>query len=215
LGGNEMRIAIVGLATCLAIIQPQITRGQDLDSTRLQEFTRSNFYAGLLNRTLASIPPAVFKKCPTLASNGAKVTTLKPISFDADGLPNAGSWMQSFPVSEYGNDTILQIYFPAGIDEKINTVIALGTRADLGLQKDAYLYAKIGAKLLAKDCRGFDVRNTRLKGLACRTRLFRTRCRQTLASMAGDVDVGRLRTHNRCADGCHPRDTGGTRGHSR
>jgi hypothetical protein len=166
-----MRIVIVVLATCLAIIQPRFTRAQDLDTSRLQEFTRSNFYAGLLNRTLASIPPDVFKKCPTLVSNGSKVTILKPVAFGADGFPNAGTWMQSFPVSGCGNDTTLHIFFSAGIDKKINTVVGFpgGTVADLRLQRDAFVYAMIGVKGLAKDCNAFNVKNTRFEGFGVPT----------------------------------------------
>jgi hypothetical protein len=105
-------------------------------------------------------------KSPTLVSNGSKVTILKPVSFGPDGFQNAGSWMQSFPVSGCGNDTTLHIYFSAGADEKINTVIAIpgGTRADLTLQRDAYKYANIGAHLRAKDCNAFNVKNTRFEG---------------------------------------------------
>jgi hypothetical protein len=154
---------IIGSA---AIIRPAQSQSQAGDGNRMQAFTRSEFYQGLINRALASVPQAVFKKCPTLVSSGSTVTVMRPISFGEDGFPNAGIWKQTFPVSGCGNDTILNFYFSAGTDEKINTVIGQPgtTHASLTLQRDALPYVTIGARLVAKDCNIFDVKNTKFEG---------------------------------------------------
>jgi hypothetical protein len=161
-----MRAGIALLIPLFAsILQPSESRAQAVDD-RLQTFTKSDFYKGLIDRALAIIPQAVFQKCPTLVSNGSTVTIIRPVSFGADGSPNAGLWRQSFPVTGCGNDTILNIYFSAGADEKINTVVGVpgATRADLTLQRDALLYANVGANLVARGCKTFVVKNTRFEG---------------------------------------------------
>jgi hypothetical protein len=163
----KMRSGIALLVVWFAtIIQPSESRAQAVDGSRLQTFTRSDFYKGLINSALAAIPQTVFRKCPTLVSNGSTVTVIRPVSFGGDGFPNAGLWKQAFPVSGCGNDTILNIYFSAGADEKINTVVGVPgtTRADLTLQRDTMSYANIGASLVAKDCKSFVAKNTRFEG---------------------------------------------------
>jgi hypothetical protein len=99
-------------------------------------------------------------------SNGSTVSIARPIIFGEDGIPNAGLWKQSFPVSGCGNDTILNIFFSAGADEKINTIIGLSgtTHTDLMLQRDTLLYANTGAAIIAKDCKTFEVKNTKFEG---------------------------------------------------
>jgi hypothetical protein len=146
--------------------QPTESRAQTTDTSQIQAFTRSEFYKGLLSRAFASLPETVFKRCPTLVSNSSQITLLKSVTFGADGFPNAGQWKQVFPVSGCGNDTVLNFYFSAGADEKINTTIGNPgtTHADLTLQRDAFLYANTGASLLAKDCKTFVVKNTRFEG---------------------------------------------------
>lgn len=160
-----MKGRITSLIACLAAVISIRSQAQAPD-TKLQAFTRTNFYTGLINRALAPIPASVFKKCPTLVSKGSTVTVLRPASFGADGFPNAGVWKQSFPVSGCGNDTILNLYFSATADEKINTIIGVPgeTRADLTLQRDALVYARIGAGLAAKDCKVFEPINSKFEG---------------------------------------------------
>ena len=139
---------------------------QTADENRMRAFMKSNFYSGLINQALVNLPQSVFQRCPTLVSNGSRTTVLKPISFATDGFPNAGSWKQSFPVSGCGNDTILNFYFSATSDEKINTIVGVPgtTHADLTLQRDAVLYANLGATLAVKVCKTFIVKNSRFEG---------------------------------------------------
>jgi hypothetical protein len=139
--------------------------GADESEQQLQKFIHSQWYQDFLAHTFSSIPEAVFKRCPTLVSNGSKVVVAKPASFGSSGFPNAGTWKQMFPVSGCGNDTILNFYFSAGADEKINTVFGFPgtTRGDITLQRDAFRYAQIGASSAVKDCKTFVVRNTRFE----------------------------------------------------
>jgi hypothetical protein len=133
---------------------------------QLQGFTHTPTYQALIRNALAAIPPAVFQQCPALVSNASQVTVLQPVAFAADGVPTGGRWKQSFPVSGCGNDTILNLYFTATADEKINTMVGHPgtTRADLTLQRDAILFATIGAGRSIKDCKSFVVRDTKFEG---------------------------------------------------
>jgi hypothetical protein len=158
----------VALLSCLvvSIIEPVALDAQAIDGGQMQAFTKSELYKGLLNRAMAGLPQTVFQRCPTMVSDESIVTVLKPMSFGADGLPDAGSWKQRFPVKGCGNDTVLNFYFSAGADEKINTVVGIpgDSRADLTLQRDAVLYANTWATMVAKGCKTFDVTNTKFEG---------------------------------------------------
>jgi hypothetical protein len=136
----------------------------------LQTLIQSQSYQELIRRALGAIPPAVFQKCPSLISSASTVTVIEPVSFAKSGYPNAGSWKQNFPVSGCGNDTVLHIYFTATVDERIHTAVGLpgSTHADLTLQRDGVVYAQIGARNVVRDCKHFDVRNTKFEnyGLA-------------------------------------------------
>jgi hypothetical protein len=154
----------ISIAAMLATaVRPECSAAQTVDTNQLQAFTRTEFYKGLLNRALATIPETIFKRCPTLVSNGSRVIVGKPVSFAASGYPNTGAWKQTFLVSGCGNDSVLNIYFLARADEKIDTTIGLSgtTIADLTLQRDAITYAGIGARL--GDCK-FVVKNTKFEG---------------------------------------------------
>jgi hypothetical protein len=159
-------IFIILIVLSVIVIWVGDSTAQTLNSNQLQTFMASDFYKGLINRSLTAIPPNVFQRCPNLASSGSKVTIRQPVSFGTDGFPNAGSWKQTFPVSGCGNDTILNFYFSAGSDEKINTVIGVpgSTVADISLQNDAQKYASTATSLVAKNCQSFNVKNTRFEG---------------------------------------------------
>ena len=155
------------LAAAIAVgIQASDAGAQNTGTSQFQAFTKSEFYRGLLNRSLAGLPQTVFQRCPELVSNGSTVTIIKPVTFGADGFPNAGLWKQTFPVSGCGNDTTLHFYFSAGADEKINTVVGVPGTTLTGptLQRDAYSHASTGAALAVKDCKTFDTKNTKFEG---------------------------------------------------
>jgi hypothetical protein len=160
------RCAILVIALLPTAIRPLDARAQTNDANQFKQFIASDFHKGLVTRAIAGISPAVFPRCPTLVSNGSQVTVLRPVTFAADGFPNAGLWKEAFPVSGCGNDTTLNLYFSAGSDEKVQTVVALpgATRADLVLQKDGYTYATVGATVAAKDCKTFYVKDTKFEG---------------------------------------------------
>lgn len=130
--------------------------------SQFQQFIGSEFHKGLINHALASLPSAVFQRCPSLVSQESKVTVLKPVTFSSSGRPNAGMWKEAFPVSGCGNDTILNFYFTVEADQKVNTIIGLPgtTRGDLVLQKDAVKYALISVLAIAKPCRNLIIKNT-------------------------------------------------------
>lgn len=166
------RFAIVSIAGLLtSVSQPGVIRAQADGAGQLQAFTKTAFYGQLLNRALATIPESVFKRCPTFVSAGSQVTILKPISFGSEGFPVSGSWVQRFPVSGCGNDTVWTFFFSAGADKKITTVIGVpgATHANLTLQRDAFKYASIGAGLAAKDCKTFVVKNTKFESYGLQT----------------------------------------------
>lgn len=161
-----MRILIVLTLTLLNIVtQPVESAAQPAEARQLQAFTASDYYKDVLNHTFEAIPEPIFRRCSTLVSTGSRVTILKPVSFGTDGRPNAGLWRQDFPVSGCGNDTVLHLYFTAGADEKIRALIGVPgtTRGDLTLQRDALMYAKIGATHVVKDCKTFYVKNTKFE----------------------------------------------------
>src|SRR5262245_2799582 len=102
-----MRVVIAAVLGGLSALWANDLQAEGADANQLQAFIRSDFYAGLVNRALASIPKTVFQRCPTLVSNGSNVTVIKPVRFAQSGFPNEGIWKQSFPISGCGNDTIL------------------------------------------------------------------------------------------------------------
>ena len=131
----------------------------------LQMFMQSPLHDQLVRDALARFPPDVFQRCPALVSKGSTVHVEEAISVGADGLPNAGAWKQSFPVSGCGNDTTLNIYFVASSQE-IRTVIAApgDTLADPRLQADGLKYAVVAAAQTARTCQRFEITNTRWDG---------------------------------------------------
>lgn len=138
------------------------------DTEQLKKFiSASDFHKNLVSRALSQLPPAVFQRCPTLASTGSRVTVVKPVSFGSDGFPNAGMWNESFPVSGCGNDTTLNIFFEATADEKVNTIVGLPgtTHTSPTLQRDAIRYATMGFSTAAKmSCKEIAVTNTKFEG---------------------------------------------------
>lgn len=154
------------LAVIVAVSAPIAAPAAADDAGRMQAFTRSDFYLDLAERAIAALPPEVFRKCPGLVSNGSKVTILKPVAFGAGGRPNAGSWLQSYPVSGCGNDTTLNFWFSATADENIHTLIGVpgSTHADPLLQRDARKYVDVGAAVVARGCKAFVVTNSRFEG---------------------------------------------------
>lgn len=147
-------------------VAPHILNAQVPDTSQLQTFVRSQFHQALVGKALAAIPEVVFKKCPALVSTASTTKMFKPVTFGPSGYPNAGLWKQEFPISGCGNDTILNLFFFAGPDEKVNTAVGVPgtTQSDLTLQRDTLLYANIGANAVLKDCKSFVVKNTRFEG---------------------------------------------------
>lgn len=136
---------------------------QDHGTQALQAFMATRPYQELTARTLAGIPPAVFTRCPALAAKSSAVTILETVTAGPQGRLTAGKWKQSFPVSGCGNDTVLNLYFSVAADGKPQAFSALPgtTLADPLLQRDALLYAHIGAARVADNCKNFLVIDTK------------------------------------------------------
>jgi hypothetical protein len=136
------------------------------DQTRLNAFLQSNMMHELVNEAVQDVPPAVLRKCPGLVSNGSTMTVLEPMSFDSDGAPETGAWRVQVPVSGCGNDTTLNFFFSAKPGKNIHRTVALpgDTRADPALQRDAVMYAVVGANLVVKDCDDLEITNTKFDG---------------------------------------------------
>jgi hypothetical protein len=160
-----MRIFTALLGVLLSIL---ISSGQShaqAPDPKFQQFLATDFHKGLLNNALGQMPPAVFQRCPSLVSKGSQVSVMRPVTFAADGFPNAGLWKETFPISGCGNDTVLNFYFVAGSDEKVNTVIGIpGTIiASPVLQGDARKNAYMALAIKVRDCKNFDVKNSRFE----------------------------------------------------
>ena len=159
-----MRRAAASLMVMTAALMPwtQLRAQEHLD---FQKYTASPDYRALIDKALASLPPEVFQKCPSLVSPPSTVTVAAPITMGPDGLPKTGAWWQRFPVSGCGNDTTLNLNFSVRADGKIVVTVALPgtTHADLTLQHDGLFYATVGAGTRAKSCKTFIVKNTRFE----------------------------------------------------
>ena len=161
------RARAICLAALAAItVATPAARAQTVAAARFQTFMASDFHKGLITRTLAGIPPAVYQRCPALVSQASQITVLRPVTYGPSGIPNAGAWRESFPVSGCGNDTTLNLFFAGTPGDKVNVLVAApgGSRADLALQKDAFSHAALGARTIAKDCTAFYVRHTTFDG---------------------------------------------------
>jgi len=160
-----MKPGIIFAASLLFLADPSRSFAQ-AETAAFKKFIFSDAHKGLINRAISSLPQAIFRTCPTLVSNGSQITVIKPVTIAASGFPNKGAWRESFPVSGCGNDTILNFYFTADSNEKINTLIAFPgtTRADLVLQDDAYKYASVGLVIAGKPCKKFYVKDTKFGG---------------------------------------------------
>jgi hypothetical protein len=154
------------LVVALCAIAPCVGRAQTVDQDRFQKFRNSKANKDLIVRALTGVPPEVFPTCPGLGPTRSRVEVEKSISFDPDGVPNAGAWWERLPVHGCGNDTVLNVHFQARGDGTIDAQFAMPgtTHADLDLQRDAVQYAIIAAGSRAKDCRQFYVRNTLFGG---------------------------------------------------
>jgi hypothetical protein len=147
-----------------ACFVPVRAPAQGIDGEKFQRFLMSDLHKALVGQALARFPPVVFRRCPTLVSKGSSVMPLGPISFNQNGVPNSGTWKQQYPVEGCGNDTTLNLYFIA-TEQRVNTVLGAPgtTRASLQLQADTLMYAHMGAGVKAKDCKTFEITNTRFE----------------------------------------------------
>jgi hypothetical protein len=161
-----MRLWLGLVALCLA---PMVAPcwAQPVDQALFRKYLASSAHNDFVKTALNGLPPEVFTRCPAFRPSEPDVVLRKPIAFAQDGTPNAGAWVESFPVRGCGNDTILHVNFAADESGKLNVFASLPgtTRADLILQHDAVAYAFIGPRLRVKDCAQMFVTNTRFEAL--------------------------------------------------
>jgi hypothetical protein len=155
---------LFGLAILASAACPQ--RAAADEGGALRAFLGSPYYAGLIHRALAALPPDEFRQCPTLVSNGSRVTILRPLAFNPDGFPGSGLWRQSFPVSGCGNDTTVNFYFLAQAGQKISVLIGMpgSTIASLLLQSAGRKFTTMAVRRAAPGCPSFTVVDTRFDG---------------------------------------------------
>jgi hypothetical protein len=150
---------------------PQGAASQEVtDPAAFRAFTATPLYQSLVKRALDGVPPEIFQRCPALVSNSSKITILRPLHF-ADDTPVGGGWKHSFPVSGCGPDTILNFYFMATPDRRINILIGPPgtTHADPAMLHDAQAGAFNAAAGAPHDpgkapCASYLVRNTKFEG---------------------------------------------------
>ena len=163
---EPIRVCVLALGMILPVGMTAADAQAPVDArVQLQVFMQSPLHDQLVGDALKRFAPAVFQPCPGLVSKGSTVQLFEPISVGADGLPNAGAWRQSFPVSGCGAPITLNIFFVAS-SQRIRAVIAApgDTLADPRLQADAFKYAVISAQHSAGSCRAFDVVGTHFDG---------------------------------------------------
>jgi hypothetical protein len=161
---QRLGVWLVGLVILFGQACPQPAAADE--GGALRAFMGSSYYAGLIHKGLAALPPDEFRQCPTLVSNGSRVTILRPVAFDPNGFPNTGLWRQSFPVSGCGNDTIVNFYFLAEAGQKISLLIGMpgSTIASLLLQSAGRRFTTLAAQRVAPGCQSFTVVDTRFEG---------------------------------------------------
>ena len=161
----------MGLLLVLRLMLPGVAHSQAFDPVPFQTFLSSDVNKRLVTGALTSMPAEVFHTCPGLVISKAAVHVVEAIAFGADGVPTSGVWWERFPVQGCGNDTVLNIHFAATGDDNIEATATLpgSTRADPLLQRDAKLYAYVGAASHATSCRQFFVKNSQFGGYGLRS----------------------------------------------
>lgn len=156
--GALAALALVCLSAFSAAAQP-------IDGEKFQKYLNSDAHKALVGKTYASVPKAIFGSCKNIGSGGSQSTPLSPISFGPDGTPATGSWKQKFPIDACGNKIVLNFFFIAA-DGKLNGIAGApgDTHGSLLLQRDTVMYAQMGASTKARDCKQFDIANTRFEG---------------------------------------------------
>ena len=162
----RQRLGVLLLGLVILFGQASSHRAAADEGVALRAFMGSSYYAGLIHKALAALPPDEFRQCPTLVSNGSRVKVLQPVAFDPNGFPRSGLWRQSFPVSGCGNDTIVNFYFLAQAGQKISVLIGMpgGTIASLLLQSAGRKFTTMAARRAAPSCPSFTVIDTQFEG---------------------------------------------------
>ena len=134
-------------------------QAQPTDNDRFKAYIATPAHRELVMRAIATIPPTILPRCPTLDSPTSRVIPMRTLGFAPDGTPNAGAWKEEFPVSGCGPATTVNLFFTANIQgqPEIRTGLLGTTHADPTLQRDALTFARIGAGRVATNCPALEV----------------------------------------------------------
>ena len=138
----------------------------DRPPPELEALVKTAGYQNNVARLFSLLPSDVFQRCPTLVSNGSRVTIIQPVTFASGGYPISGLWRQSFPVSGCGNDTTINLFFQGQPTEKVGSIVGIAgaTHADLALQRDALRYAVIAVQAASPKCADAHIRTSSYDG---------------------------------------------------
>jgi hypothetical protein len=145
------------LAACLALAPS--AHAQPSENGRFKAFIATDLHREMVMRAIATIPSSILPRCPTLDSPTSRVILMRTLGFTPDGVPNAGAWKEEFPVSGCGPATIVNLFFAANAQGRLDVIAGvLGTtHADPLLQRDAMPFARIGAGRVATGCPALEV----------------------------------------------------------
>lgn len=161
-----LRSAVAVISLLVAVCGSASVRAQQqIDGEKFTKYLNSDAHKALVGKTYASVPKAIFASCQNIVSTGSNSLPLSMITFGPDGNPASGTWKQQFPIEACGEKIVLNFFFIVN-DGKVNGVVGApgDTRGSLLLQRDTVMYAHMGASLKAKDCKQFEIRNTRFEG---------------------------------------------------
>jgi len=127
---------------------------QTSNTDMFKEYIASDAHREMVKRAIATIPPRILPRCPTLVSNASRIIPMKSLSIGPDGTPNTGAWKQEFPVSGCGPATSVNLFFAATPGKGIDVVVGLlgTTHADPLLQREAIPLVRIGAGRVTSIC---------------------------------------------------------------
>ena len=163
--GNRLSLSLAVIVGCLssaAVAAVDPAPMSSSDATRFQAYLRSTDYQSLALQAVGRMSPEVLPRCPALVSSPGQITLAKAVTFKAGPVPVSGEWVSRNPVKGCGNDTDLNIRFLFDDQGALRTQILLPgeTQGNPKLQKDALMFALLGAGAKAPDCKLLQVINT-------------------------------------------------------
>lgn len=110
-------------AVCCAVPAKTPARAANEPPDGLKNFTTSEYYSNKIHEAVNAIPPTVLKRCAVMVETGFTTKVLAPVTFGGSGLPNGGSWEQSFLISGCGSQSMLTLHVSANKNEPISVAV--------------------------------------------------------------------------------------------